>query len=75
MKKILNALWQKWKTIALFIGKVQTAILLSLIYYLIVTPIGILAQIIQLISSQTPVSYWLKRRKDSRKLANFYKQY
>lgn len=75
MKNFLKSLWQKWKKIASFIGKVQTAIILSLIYYLIITPLGILTQIIPLISQQTPSSYWLKREKESTKLSDFYKQY
>lgn len=75
MKKFLNILWQRWKRIALFIGKVQTAIILSLIYYLIITPIGILTQILKLLTRQTPSSYWLKRKKGPTCLADFYKQY
>ena len=75
MKKLLDVFWQKWKKIALLIGKAQTAIILSIIYYLVITPFGILAQIIRLITQQPSASYWLKRKKDPTRLKDFYKQY
>lgn len=75
MKKFLNTLWQKWKKLANFISKIQTTIILSLIYYLIITPIGILSQLIQQVTRKSPSSYWLKRKKGPSKLVDFYKQY
>ncbi|MBL8149192.1 MAG: hypothetical protein JNN15_04615 [Blastocatellia bacterium] len=36
MKKFLLHLWDKWKRIALVIGRFQTRVLLTLIYFLII---------------------------------------
>lgn len=42
MKHILQKIWSGWKSIAHKIARVQTVILLTLFYFLILTPMGFL---------------------------------
>lgn len=71
----MEKFWPFLKKILLFIGKVQTILLLTLIYYLIITPFGILSQLYSLVTKKKPTSYWSKREKNNKNLADFYKQY
>ncbi len=40
MKKVLSKAWQAWKRIARKIGKVQTIILLTILYFILFAPVG-----------------------------------
>jgi hypothetical protein len=42
---MLRKLWAGWKAFALRLGKVQTAILLAVVYHLTVGPIGLIARL------------------------------
>jgi hypothetical protein len=42
MKKLLKKIWTGWKKIAHTIGRVQTVIILTLFYFLILAPLGAL---------------------------------
>jgi hypothetical protein len=63
---VLKKLWNGWKKIAAKIAHVQGTLLLSLIYFVVVTPIAVLFQL----TGQDPLvlkdvlrkTYWLKRR-------------
>ena len=40
MKKFLKQIWEGWKRIAHKIGRFQTKLLLTLFYFLIISPVG-----------------------------------
>ena len=40
MKKVLTKAWEAWKRLARKIGRFQTAVILTLFYFLILSPIG-----------------------------------
>ena len=40
MRKVLKNLWAAWKSLAHKIGRVQTVILLTIFYFVIIVPIG-----------------------------------
>jgi hypothetical protein len=42
MKEIARKIWNGWKRVALKIGRFNTALLLTLFYFLILTPVGAL---------------------------------
>jgi len=45
--KPLRKLWAGWKAFALWLGKVQTALLLTLIYHLTIGPIGLIGRLLR----------------------------
>lgn len=40
MKKVLKQIWAGWKQFARLVGRVNTVILLTLFYFLILSPLG-----------------------------------
>lgn len=42
MKKFARKVWNGWKKIALKIGRFQTALFLSIFYFLILVPVGLI---------------------------------
>jgi len=45
MKKFLKRIWESWKKIALRIARFQTNILLTLFYFLVLAPFGLLLRL------------------------------
>ncbi len=45
MKKLLKRLWEKWKVIAHHIAKFQTALIISVFYLIIISPLGLIFKI------------------------------
>ena len=43
---LLRKLWDLWKAFAHVLGRVQTAILLSIIYHIAIGPIGLLCRLL-----------------------------
>ena len=41
MRKLARKFWNGWKKVALKIGRFQTALLLSIFYFLILVPVGL----------------------------------
>ncbi|MEW5993702.1 MAG: hypothetical protein AB1744_04815 [Candidatus Zixiibacteriota bacterium] len=42
MKQFLRKIWAGWKKVALRLARIQTAVLLSLFYFLLFAPLGLL---------------------------------
>ncbi len=42
MKKFLKKVWESWKKVAHRIGRFQTMLLISLFYFLVIAPLGLL---------------------------------
>ena len=66
--KILKPIYIIWMTFATILGWIMTRVILTILFYLIVTPIGLIARIFGVkfldLSWQTNVpSYWNKRDK------------
>jgi len=45
MKKFLKRIWESWKKIALRIARFQTNLLLTLFYFLVLAPFGLLLRL------------------------------
>ncbi len=61
---MLRKLWTGWKTFAHILGKIQTAIVLTLVYYVAIGPISLIGRIagrdlLALRRSGAP-SYWVQ---------------
>lgn len=68
-----KTLWEYWKKFGRILGKIQTTIILSLIYYLIVTPIGLIKKVFS--PKQNLNTYWLDIPEQKHNLDEAYKQY
>jgi hypothetical protein len=45
MRKVLKKIWESWKRLAHKIGRFQTVVLLSIFYFLIISPIGLVMRL------------------------------
>lgn len=45
MKDFFKNIWQKWKIIAHTIGRFQTRLLVTLFYFLIISPVGLIMKL------------------------------
>jgi hypothetical protein len=66
MKKILHYIKDKWYAFARILGRVNTVILLTLIYILIIGPMALVAKLVksdplQRKKNPAKTSYWLNR--------------
>lgn len=62
MLKVLKVIWKPVEKALRFVGKVQSAILLTVFYLIILAPIGIIFRIIKIFRPTPSVpSYWKKR--------------
>ena len=70
---ILKTLWEYWKKFGKILGKINTTIILSVIYYLIISPIGLIKQLVT--PKQRQNSYWLDIKPIKPTLEESYQQY
>jgi len=78
----LKPIYKGWMILALILGWVMTRVVLTLVYYLVLTPIGILGrafgeQFLQLKlkrSGETP-SYWVRRTGPPREKSDYERQF
>ncbi len=75
MKKHFSVILNEWKKIAKVVGIVQTYIILTLVYYFVLTPIGLLLQAANVFKTHSKKSYWVKIPKQKINLKDFTKQY
>ena len=72
--KILNPLNLMWSKFGFYLGKLISPIILGLIFFLIVTPIGILMRCIQNnffnLKFNDNKSYWIKKNEPKSKMKN-----
>lgn len=66
-------IWEGWKKFGRILGKIQTTLILSLIYYLLFTPIGMLKKFFT--AKRQTRSYWIDLPKKQHTLEEAYKQY
>jgi hypothetical protein len=77
---LLRPLNKGWMILSILLGWVMTRVILSVLYYIILTPIGIIAKIsgkkfLNLKIDKTKESYWEKRIKAEIKPADYERQF
>ena len=77
---ILRPAYQKWMQIAHFIGKLITLIMLTMAYYLVITPFALIKKIfggspIPLKPDKTVSSYWVSRSELAQPKERFIKRF
>ncbi|GAB6281453.1 MAG: hypothetical protein STSR0008_01930 [Ignavibacterium sp.] len=80
---VLKPLNKIWMIIAVLLGYVMTRIILSLLFYLILTPIGIIGRLsgsrkfsgLDLKINKNQKSYWIEREKKINNKEDYEKQY
>ena len=75
----LRIVYIGWMSMALVLGTVVSTILLSVFFYLVITPVGVLARLLgkdflSLKLSPTAASYWMKRAATDAKTKAHYEQ-
>jgi hypothetical protein len=68
--KVLRYLNRSWMTLAIVLGWIMTRVILSVLFYIVITPIGLIARIsgkkfLDLKIDKTRASYWEKRNNKS----------
>jgi len=60
----MKFIWNIWKKIAHFIGRVNTFIILSLFYFIILAPVAITKKIFRLFRKKSAQkSYWIEKER------------
>ena len=70
---IHKKLWEYWLKFGRVLGKIQTTIILSIIYYLVLSPIGIFKQVFSF--KKKINSFWIDIPKQKHDLEESYQQY
>lgn len=78
--KILVPLQKAWMTIAIVLGNIMSTVILTLLYYAVVTPIGGLVRIsgkdfLGLKPRSELQSYWFKRQPEAGKSNYYHRQF
>ncbi len=76
----LKAPYRVWMIFALILGWVMTRVILTLVYYLVLTPIGIAGrlfgeQFLHLKRSEESATYWVRRDGPARKKSDYERQF
>jgi hypothetical protein len=71
--RALGPIYRLWMKLAEALGWINTRILLIIVYYLVVTPIGLLMRLFR--RSPLPAGYWQKASKHSYGNKHFEKQF
>jgi hypothetical protein len=78
---LLKQIYKVWMTLALIMGWVMTRVILSILFYLLVTPIGLAARLVgknfldKKFKSENSNSYWIKKEKTVFKKSDFERQF
>ena len=77
---VLKPFYRGWMILALVMGWVMTRVILTLVYYLVLTPIGFLGrvfgeQFLQLKKSGEEPSYWVRRTGRPREKSDYERQF
>ena len=78
--QLLRPLNKVWMTLAILLGWVMTRVILSILFYLVITPIGLIAKIarkdfLNLKLDKHQESYWVKRERKSLKPIDYERQF
>jgi len=77
---LLRPLNKSWMTLAVLLGWVMTRVILSLLFYLVITPIGLIARVsgkhfLDLKIDKSRASYWEKRKNVPSSPADYERQF
>jgi hypothetical protein len=77
---ILRPLNKAWMTLAILLGWVMTRVILVFLFYLVITPIGLIARIfgkhfLDLKIDKSRISYWEKRKNVPAAPADYERQF
>ena len=63
MLRVVKLIWKPVEKLLLFIGRVNTVLLLSIFYYLILGPVAIGVKLVKIFSAKkgSQSSYWIAR--------------
>ena len=78
--QILRPLNKVWMTLAILLGWVMTRVILTTLFYLVITPIGLIAKLarkdfLNLKIDKQEESYWVKRERKSFKPIDYERQF
>ena len=78
--KSLALLYKAWMALALVLGLIMSHIILALVYYVVLTPIGFFMKIVrrdplELSFDRNAKSYWIKRQKGVHDKASYEKMF
>ncbi|HJN62442.1 MAG TPA: hypothetical protein QGH92_02565 [Candidatus Parcubacteria bacterium] len=74
LKQILRKIWQKWIYAARIFGKVNSFVILTLFYFIIIGPISLARKFFNLFrSKEQPESYWVAKEESDK--SNFKHQF
>ncbi len=76
----LKPIQKIWMAVALVMGSIMTKVILFILFYLVITPIGIICRlsgkdILDLKLDKAKTSYWIKREKSIINKSRYEKQY
>lgn len=77
---LLKPIYKIWMSLALVLGSIMTRIILSVLFYLIITPLGLISKLsrkdfLDLKFDQSAGSYWIQRKKIPLEKSNYEKQF
>ena len=77
---VLKPVQKVWMAVALIMGSIMTRVILSILFYLVITPIGFICRvlgkdILDLKIDKNKKSYWINREKSIINMAKYEKQY
>ena len=76
----LKPIHKIWMGLALVLGSIMTRVMLSILFYLIITPLGLISRLsgkdfLDLKFNKSASSYWIQRKKVIFEKANYEKQF
>lgn len=77
---ILKPIHKVWMGIALILGFIMTGVILSVLFYLVITPIGLLSRLcgkdsLDLKLDKSAKSYWIQKKKIKLEKSNYERQF
>ena len=77
---LLKPVHKIWMGLALVLGSIMTRVILSVLFYLVITPLGLISKLsgkdfLVLKFDRSAASYWIQREKVKFEKANYEKQF
>ena len=77
---LLKPIHKAWMALALILGSIMTRVILSILFYLVITPLGLISKIsgkdfLDLKFDKSSDSYWILREKVVLEKTNYEKQF
>ncbi len=77
---LLKPIHKIWMGLALVLGSIMTRVILSVLFYLVITPLGLISKLsgkdfLDLKFDKSASSYWIQRKKITFEKSNYEKQF